>query len=281
MTPSPAHDQVSHPAGHDILRTALGHAEAVLNGRLRAAFAIGSLAHGGFVPEVSDVDMALIVDRADEHTDESIVTVRRHTIRDYAGSARHALAERLSIFWSDWENLRTGHHAGRFPATDRLDLLDSGVLLYGGDQRATCARPGHGDLLLDSATFAAAKCADPDHLRMLRDADGLARKGARAVTKVVLLPVRLLYTVVTGALGRNDTAAHWYTATPRTSGTLVHHAARWRTRGIADVTAAADLLGHELLPLYRHSLDRIHHEVAASGHTDLAARLARLHATLT
>ncbi|GAA3598825.1 hypothetical protein GCM10022419_098090 [Nonomuraea rosea] len=277
MTPD---DQVSHPTGRDILRTALGHAETVLNGRLQAAFALGSLAHGGFVAEVSDVDLALIVDRIDEDTGQAIETVRRHAVQDYAGSAHHALAERLSIFWSDWEHLSTGRPAGRFPATDRIDLLDSGVRLHGTDRRGACARPSHDDLLLDSATFGAAKCADPGHLRMLRDPGGLARQGARAVTKAVLLPVRLLYTVVTGALGRNDTAAHWYAAASSPSSALVTHAMRWRAQGIDDVTAAADLLGHELLPLYRHSLDRIRHDVAASGHSDLAARLTRLHATL-
>ncbi|MDL4775768.1 hypothetical protein [Actinomadura xylanilytica] len=101
MIPSSSDEHVSHPVGQDILRAAVGQAESRLDGRLAAAFAIGSLAHGGFVPSVSDVDLALVVDRADETVASTIDMVRRDTVRQYAGSAHHALADRLSVFWSD------------------------------------------------------------------------------------------------------------------------------------------------------------------------------------
>jgi hypothetical protein len=272
-------ERVSHPAGRDILLAAVGAAEARLDGRLAAAFAIGSLAHGGFAPDVSDVDLALVVDRADEAVAEAIDTARRDTVQRYAGSAHHALAGRLSVFWSDWEHLAQGAEAGRFPATDRLDLLDSGVLLYGTDERARCARPGADDLLLNSATFAATRFGDPAYLRMLGDSAGLAGQGARAVTKAVLFPVRLLYTAATGRLGRNDDAARWYTATPNVSGTLVTSALRWRTEGVDD-PEAAELLRRELLPLYRRCADELGRGAARTGHPDLATRLSRLYAAL-
>ncbi|SFQ46376.1 hypothetical protein SAMN04489713_1362 [Actinomadura madurae] len=280
MTPSPPDAPLSHPVGRDIVREAVAQADARLNGRLTAAFAIGSLAHGGFVPDVSDVDLALIVDQADQALAPAIDAVRRDTVQRYRGSAHYALAERLSIFWSDWEHLAHGTEAGRFPATDRLDLLDSGVLLHGTDQRARCARPSTEDLLLDSATFALAKFGDPAYLRMLGDSAALAGQGARAITKAVLFPVRLLYTATTGRLGRNDDAARWYTATPNISRTLVTCAARWRANGIDD-PAAAGLLQRELLPLYQHCADQLSRKTAASGHPGLATRLARLHAALT
>lgn len=280
MTHRPSHPPLSDPAGQDIMETALAQAAARLDERLVAAFAIGSLAHGGFAPLVSDVDVALVVDRADDSAAAAIDAARRKTIQRYEDSPQHALAARLSIFWSDWTSLADGTEAGRFPATDRLDLLDSGVLLHGTDRRAGCARPGHDALLLDSAAFAGTRFADHVYVHTLRHPDELAAQGARAVTKTVLFPVRLLYTAATGLLGRNDDAAGWYTASPQPAGGLVGAAARWRTDGIDDDAAAAELLRRELLPLYLHCLDRLRHHTARSSRPELAAPLTRLLAAL-
>ncbi|MBD2891524.1 hypothetical protein amrb99_04300 [Actinomadura sp. RB99] len=275
--PPPA---LSDPTGREVVQAALAEAAARLDERLVAAFAIGSLAHGGFAPLVSDVDVALVVDRADAAAATAVDTVRRDTIQRYAGTPHHALASRLSLFWSDWESLADGTDAGRFPATDRLDLLDSGVLLYGADRRSGCARPGRDELLLDSAAFAATRFADPAYVHTLRHPEGLAAEGARAATKAVLFPVRFLYTAATGMLGRNDDAARWYTAPPQPSSSLVAAAGRWRAGGIDDATAAAELLRRELLPLYLHCLDRLREHTAAAGRPDLAVALARLLTTL-
>lgn len=267
-------------AGHGILRTAVECAGERLGERLVAAYAIGSLAHGGFAPEVSDVDLALVVEAADDAAAGAIEAAHRDTLARYADTPRHPLAGRLSVFWSDWAHLRDGTQAGRFPATDRLDLLDSGDLLYGTDRRAECARPGRDDLLLDSATFALRRFGEPAYLRSLRDPAGLAGQGARAVTKTVLFPVRLLYTAATGRLGRNDAAAGWYTAQRLPGHTLAGQAMRWRTAGIADQAEATAQLHRELLPLYVHAIERLGRHTSDAGHPATAAGLARLRATL-
>ena len=275
-----AAEEATSTTGHDILQAAAEAARNRLGGRLEAAYAIGSLAHGGFAPAVSDVDLALVVDRADADAGFAIERAHLDALARYAGTPQQVLAERLSIFWSDWAHLADGTEKGRFPATDRLDLLDSGVPLFGADRRAECRRPGRDDLLLDSATFAVRRFGDPDHLRTLRDPDGLAAHGARTVTKTVLFPVRLLYTATTGRLGRNDAAAEWYTATPQPGRILVDTALRWRTEGIDDPYAAAGLLRRGLLPLYAHAIERLGHHTAQAGHPELATRLARLRAAL-
>jgi hypothetical protein len=272
--------QMSDPIGQEIVETALARAGERLDGRLAAAFAIGSLAHGGFAPLVSDVDVALVVDRADAATAAAVDAIRQDTVQRYAGTPHHTLAERLSLFWSDWESLADGSEAGRFPATDRLDLLDSGILLYGADRRSGCARPDADALLLDSAAFAAKRFAEPDYVHALKHPAGLAEQGVRTVTKTVLFPVRLLYTAATGLLGRNDDAARWYADPPQPSSGLVTAAGRWRSGGIDDTAAAADLLQRELLPLYLHCLDRLREHTARSSRPDLAVPLARLLSTL-
>ncbi|MEV5893679.1 hypothetical protein [Nonomuraea fuscirosea] len=46
------------------------------------------------------MDLALIVERDGETTDQALAAVGHRTIRAYAGSAHHDLDQRLSILWS-------------------------------------------------------------------------------------------------------------------------------------------------------------------------------------
>jgi predicted nucleotidyltransferase len=63
--------------------------------RLLAAYALGSLAHGGFSELVSDIDLGLIVsDPLRPGDDETIEAIARTEKRKRSG-----LHERLSAFW--------------------------------------------------------------------------------------------------------------------------------------------------------------------------------------
>ena len=48
--------------GWEVIEAAVAAADERLEDRLASAYAIGSLAHGGFAPAVSDVDLALLTD---------------------------------------------------------------------------------------------------------------------------------------------------------------------------------------------------------------------------
>jgi hypothetical protein len=50
--------------------------------------------------------------------------------------------------------LRGEGDGGRFPAVDRLDLIENGRLLAGVDARTGLARPTAGELLINGAEFA-------------------------------------------------------------------------------------------------------------------------------
>src|SRR5215472_5863413 len=63
--------------------------------RLVAAYALGSLAHGGFSPYVSDVDLGLVIRDPPLPSDHSAVQAVADTVRR-GGSALH---DRLSVFW--------------------------------------------------------------------------------------------------------------------------------------------------------------------------------------
>jgi hypothetical protein len=95
-TPGPA-------AGEAVLTEAVASYRAVLGPRLLAGYALGSLAHGGFSPLVSDVDLALILAGPLRPAD-------RLMIRRVAGQVRSGgsgLHERLSVFWGSPATPRT------------------------------------------------------------------------------------------------------------------------------------------------------------------------------
>ena len=228
-----------------VVDRALGVAVEDFGSRLSAAYALGSIAHGGFAPLVSDVDLMIVLAGVDPATFALVTDVRERVRADVPGE----LAGRLSVFWSDSSGVRhgAGEHS-RLPEVDRLDLLESGRLLLGDDCRAGATWPTTGDLVRQAAEFALAKF-DDDHLARLRDPAALVADGARPVTKAVLFPVRFLYTLATGRIGRNDDAAAWY-PTWHPHAELVAAAATWRTAGLTEPAVARDLLAEHLRPLY-------------------------------
>jgi hypothetical protein len=285
---SPA-GQAGARQGEAVLVRAVAAYRAALGSRLIAGYALGSLAHGGFSPLVSDVDLGLILEDPVRATD-------RMTIRAVARSVRaggSALDQRLSVFWGTPATLRGQRRGGRFPPLDRLDLLDYGRLLTGTDARAAVARPDRTELLVAGAEFALGYLGGaarlPDRLRQrallgprddgvlteIRTPARLVSAGPRRVTKIVLFPVRFLFTAQTGQVGTNTLAARHYLANrdaPATS--LVAAALAWRLEPPADDEAAA-LLGRELLPLFVHYIDDHIARLRAVGHHRLADRFHR------
>lgn len=260
---------------------------AQLGGRLLAAYALGSVAHGGFNELVSDVDLGLILTDPPQPGDpDAIQRVAESERRK--GSPLH---ERLSVFWGTPATLAGERQGGRFPPLDRLDLLESGRLLAGSDEaRARVRRPSQQELVITGAEFAL------DHLAAVRPASGdddglgsiraegseafeqvrcpelLAAQGVRQVTKLVLFPVRFLYTAATGAVGTNgDAVAHYLerqgTASPR----LVEAALAWRTDPPADEATVAELLRAELVALYVEYVEDHSRRLQQMGRDDLAA----------
>jgi hypothetical protein len=276
--------------GEVVLARAVAAYRAALGSRLVAGYALGSLAHGGFSPLVSDVDLGLVV--------EDPLRVRdRMTIRAVARSVKaagSALDQRLSVFWGTPATLAGQHPGGRFPPLDRLDLLDYGRLLTGRDVRAGVARPDRTELLVAGAEFALAYLGAPstgwpDRLQgwaRLRSRDGnaldeirtparLVARGPRRVTKIVLFPVRFLFTAETGRVGTNTLAAKHYLASAYApAAALVTDALAWRRERPAD-DAATELLSQELIPLYVQYLEDHIARLQAVNCGQLAGRFQR------
>jgi hypothetical protein len=251
-----------------------------------AGYALGSLAHGGFSSLVSDVDLGLVLQ-------DPLRAIDRMTIGRMARSlrtGRSALDERLSVFWGTPATLRGQSRGGRFPPLDRLDLLEHGRLLTGQDARPGVARPDQTELLVAGAEFALGYLGGvrrlPDRFRdwarrgpkddnvldQIRTPSRLVSQGPRRLTKIVLFPVRFLFTAETGQVGTNILAAERYLANTYAPATeLVTAALAWRLDPPTDDEATA-LVGRELVPLYVHYIgDHItrlravdHHRLADS-----------------
>lgn len=205
-------------------------ARAILGSRLISVYAIGSLAHGGFAPLTSDIDVAFVL--ADGAVMESADAARlRAAAAQRVGDDAVA---RVSIFWSDWSSLRSGAGRGRFPAVDRLDLAEHGRWRLGPDRRAEIAVPTARALTLETARFALSRLASPSTLALLRDPDHGPALGVVEITKTVLFPVRFMYTIETGRAGGAADAVAWYLGAhpTRPGAALAADALRWRERGL-------------------------------------------------
>src|SRR5215211_2355757 len=267
--------------GHAVLADAVAAYRRVLGKRLLAAYALGSLAHGGFSPLVSDVDLALILTDPLGKADSARVKAVAWGLRA-KGSALHG---QLSVFWGIPSSLAGLRRP--LPALDRLDLLEHGLLLLGEDVRGGLLPPARNELLVTGALFALEHLAgsaigppprargvgrltklvpfptrlvpasNGDALEEIRRPKLLLSRGVGRLTKLVLFPVRLLYTAETGRVGANDAAVEHYLAadTAPPGASLVAAALAWRTVPPDNDGAVLSLLEYGIRPLYLHYID--------------------------
>jgi hypothetical protein len=244
--------------GDEVLADAVRAGRETLGGRLLAAYALGSLAHGGFSQLVSDVDPV-------RPSDPVALLNMAEEVRS-AGSRLHT---RLSVFWGTPDTLAGRTAGGRFPPLDRLCLLEHGRLLTGTDVRSDLSWPDRTDLLVAGAEFALKTLAS-DVIAQARQPELLLAGGIRWTTKIALFPVRFLFTAETGREGTNDAAVTHYLARPAMPGAdVVSAALGWRTDP-PDPDRAVALLRAGLLPLYLHYLDDHANRLTSAGRPELA-----------
>ena len=246
-------------------------AETVFGAEIEALYTLGSLAHGGFAPLVSDVDVAIVLGSTGPDTANRIVSVQRLVLE----KATNPLSERLSVFWADWHAVRTGEGDHfRLGPVDRLDLLDFGRLLLGSDLRGASVRPSQEDLVLMSADLILSKFTE-GYFEQLRDTEAFVEGGPRAVTKAILFPVRFMYTLRTGRIGLNDGSARWYAAEGLPGRALALNAVEWRNDGIGDVDLAVQMIDADLATLHAECLAEYAKELDVLGEAPRAAALAQ------
>jgi hypothetical protein len=253
--------------GQEVLAAALDLVRQALAERLVAAYALGSLAHGGFSP-VSDVDLGLVIADPLRASDDALVAGMVSSIK----RSGRPFADRLSVFWGSLGTLSGASPGGRFPPLDRLDLIQYGRLLAGTDVRGELAVPSRSELLVAGGEFALARFADDETLAKLKRPDSLAGSDARALSKLILFPVRFLFTARTGEVGRNEAAvAHLTARSKNPAAELARLALEWRNAGKVDSSAsAARALVAGLLPLYEEFAADYESRLREQGRPELA-----------
>src|SRR5947209_15859977 len=103
--------------GWRVARAAIDDLADRFRSRLVSAYVIGSLAHGGFEPAVSDVDVAVLLDVCSSEVPE-LVAEAVSAAQERLGSD---LARRLSVFYGDWQTFAGPSPPARLDAIDRLD----------------------------------------------------------------------------------------------------------------------------------------------------------------
>lgn len=259
---------MSATQGEEILGAALAAARRAWPDRLIAAYALGSLAHGGF-SAVSDVDIGFLLADPLLPADTDTVAKLAADIR----ASRQPYADRLSIFWGSVQSLNGAAPGGRFPPLDRLDLIRYGRLLAGRDVREQLQAPPRCDLVIAAAEFALARLGTDDVIAKLRAPALAAASDWKTLTKLVLFPVRFLFTARTGEVGRNDAAVeHFVAHSEGPAARLAHLAREWRNRRPSEEEATAALRAGAL-PLYREFLLDHERRLDEYGRPDLAAAI--------
>lgn len=275
-----------------ILTEAVDAYQSALGEHLLAAYALGSLAHGGFSALVSDIDLGLVL--SDPISSRDARTIQ--AVADAQRAKGIELGERLSVFWGTPSTLRGELQGGRFPALDRLDLLENGRLLAGTEARAGLPRPSANELFITGAEFALEYLAGAprrgrarrlrgwarlalrraDAVQEVRCPETLLARGVRRVTKLVLFPVRFLFTADTGQVGTNEAAvAHYLADREAPAAALVAAALSWRTAPPTDEPAATELLRDQTLPLYLYYIDDHITRLSSLGQDELTRAFTR------
>lgn len=240
--------------------------------RLVAAYALGSLAHGGF-SAVSDVDLGLVL--ADPLLPSDAQGVGR--LAELVRASRKPYADRLSVFWGSVATLSGASQDGRFPPLDRLDLLTYGRLLTGSDIRGKLSAPTRKELVIAGAEFALSRLGTEEVVAKLKQPHAVLRSDAKTLTKLILYPVRFLFTARTGEVGRNDAAvAHFASSQNSAATTLARMALKWRNSAPSSSDAEAlQAIAAGVLPLYREFLSDHERRLREHERADLAEAFAR------
>jgi len=236
--------------GRKVLAAALDIAQQTWPDRLVAAYALGSLAHGGF-SAVSDIDVGLVL------RDPLLATDGTHVsnLVDAVKGTRAPFADRLSVFWGSLSSLSGASEGGRFPPLDRLDLIKFGRLLAGSEVRAGLAVPSQRELVVVGAEFALSRLASEDVTQKLKDPLALLRSDPKTLTKLILYPVRFMFTARTGEVGRNEAAVKDFAAmADGPAARVARLALEWRNTPPTDEATAAQAIKAGVPPLYEEFL---------------------------
>ncbi len=194
-----------------IVASAIAHLNERFSGRAAervSAGILGSYARRDLCA-TSDLDFYVIFDSTaftstvvemnEERMSQIVCGLSEHVIGCYP---QEPLARRFSVFWTTLESLRTGRlEIGRWPAYDRLALLNEGVHRWGNPTfHRNLATISRSTLVHESARFLLGVVKEKVGVLLLErisllDEVALEALGPVLLTKAATMPARLLHTL--------------------------------------------------------------------------------------
>jgi hypothetical protein len=261
-----------------LLEAFIQKATEVFGQRAISLYKFGSLGEHGDFSLCSDVDVALFLDKIEETDPAKIIKIAEDLKKEPL-----AYADRLSLFWSSYDADDFVSGKGRFPALDRIDLIDNAVLIAGVDKRHLLSKPKKEDIISESGEFILSYLlSDAKCLELLHDIQAIPAKGARYFSKSVLFPVRLMYTLdISNQCISNKEAVTYFKAQwkkyhlPAESLYLVECAYEARNRYRAEQPVAVDeeKLRKGLIPLYIYCLEQYCVNLRSLNHNALIEKI--------
>lgn len=257
-------------ASQIVLENAINYAPKEFGSRLIACYAIGSIAHGGFSPQVSDIDLSIILNSPLLYEDY----YRIEAIKNHVKNLKIPLAKRLSIFWGSIASLKNKEAGGRFPSLDRLDLLEHGKLLSGEDIRREIPKPTKREIEVFVVKYALNFLETYDKFDSFRQPTKVFERGVIPLTKIILFPLRFLYTISTGRIvGKDEAGAYYLERNKGHKAELVKLALSWRHSLFIYNKDTDKLMRTALIPLYVQFIDAYHSKMLAYDEFNLAGDL--------
>ncbi len=254
-----------------MIDAAVASARRRLGTELVSAYAIGSLAHGGFSVAASDVDLALLTSGDADSQNAEVVMSICGDVRTAVGGE---LSERLSIFHVPWRLFGAPPRGSRFPAIDRQDLVRSGVPVHGEDLRTQFAALPAEEEILEQAIGSALQRHTPQSLSAEISRLSPTAVDVRGASKLVLWPIRLLHVAETAAATGNDDAVKHYAGIAGAAHLrLARLALQWRRAGeVADPATAHAALTADLFALHHEIFKRLSQHPRLPHTSELAVR---------
>jgi len=211
-------EEVARTAATDFACRLVPYWQAALGTELLGAYLIGSLAHAGFSPRYSDVDIAVV-------TEAGLSREALALVRSEATALSADWGPKLSVFWTNRQ-----FNLGRFLPLDRIDYLDHAIVLAERER----VRPARPTLEEVQRYLGGPPFADwAESARRFAACEMLDAKDHKVYLKTLLYPGRFYYSWKTGRIGSNDDAVAFLSQTrpPRLDVSLITRALQCRQAG--------------------------------------------------
>lgn len=203
---SNAFSRLNNTLGFTVDRKAI--LSAVGEKNVVAIFEIGSLAHGGYDPLVSDIDVAVVLASSCGLSGKEASSKIAEQLKAVGGDR----SDRYSVFAGTVEEINGGDPSRtRFTVFDKADLVSFGNCVFGDAKVLQLIHmPSQKSLIEDAANFAINYIFKKHFPRLFADPASYLKSEYLMLTKLLLFPARLLFTAKVRRPASNEEAVNDY-----------------------------------------------------------------------